>query len=363
MLASTAGVPWIKLCVEYAALAKALCLVKVGYIQMNTALFRPAPYFRTKGAYSTANAGTLSRRPALNVIVMWCALAAAACGKSTTPNHAIADSIEQGKVGEAYGHAVAALPDWNGNWLMTGGQTERARGMFDADHVYEPPDPAGPHGGFDFGPRAGSYDIGIPYNPEYKKKYEEIIKGELEGRDPDPVGGCMQPHGMPRQMAGIPFGPEVLMAPDMVLMSWPYLGAQRRIYTDGRPHPDPAKFAANYLGHSIGHWEGDTLLVDTVGILPGMYDQSGAPFSEKIHVTERIRLVDKDLLEDEMTIEDPVMLTGPWHVTRRYKRSNPRYANFSVEYCGPGAAVDLSKGYQEVVLPSEMEKKRNSSKP
>jgi hypothetical protein len=287
-------------------------------------------------------------------------LAVTACSRTQTPPSAAAsfDDTTSPKVGEPYGHAIASLPDWNGNWLMTGGQTERARVMFDADNVYEPPDPGGPHGGFDFGPTTGSYDTAIPYNAEYKKQYEEIVKKELAGMNPDPVGGCMQPHGMPRQMAGIPFGPEVLVTPDMVLMSWPYLGAQRRIYTDKRSHPDPTKFAANYMGHSIGHWEGDTLVVDTVDMLPGMYDQSGAPFSDKTHVTERIHLESKDVLEDQITIDDPVMLTKPWHVTRRYRRANPRYPNFSLEYCPPGAAVDLSKGYQEVVLPSEQAKKR-----
>jgi hypothetical protein len=304
--------------------------------------------------------GGLTPRVSSTVVIM-ALLALTGCGHSSLPSPKATEPSAP-TVGDQYGRAVAALPDWNGNWLMTGGQTERARVMFDADHVYEPPDPAGPHGGFDFGPRTGSYDTDIPYNDEYKKKYVDLIKEELAGKAPDPVGGCMQPHGMPRQMAGIPFGPEVMMAPDMVLMSWPYLGAQRRIYTDGRPHPDPAKFAANYMGHSIGHWQGDTLVVDTVGMLPGMYDQSGAPFSDKLHLTERIRMVDKDTLEDQMTIEDPVTLTGPWVVTRRYHRANPRYPNFSLEYCPPGAAVDLSSGYQEVVLPSEMEAKKKSAK-
>jgi len=290
-------------------------------------------------------------------------LAIGGCGKSSrAPGDVAGDTLTPNAVGEAYGHAVAKLPDWNGNWLMTGGKTERARVMFDADHVFEPPDPGGPHGGFDFGPTTGSYDTDIPYNAEYKKKYEEIVQQELDGMNPDPVGGCMQPHGMPRQMAGIPFGPEVQMTPAMVLMSWPFLGAQRRIYIDGRPHPDPNKFAANYMGHSVGQWQGDTLVVDTVEMLPGMYDQSGAPFSDKVHLTERIRLVDENLLEDQMTIEDPVTLTHPWHVTRRYRRANPRYPNFSLEYCPPGTAVDMSKGYQEVVLPSEQGKKK-SSKP
>jgi len=267
------------------------------------------------------------------------------------------------KIGETYGKAIASLPDWNGYWLMTGGHTERARVMFDADNVYEPEDPAGEIGGLDFGPRTGTYNTKIPYKPEYKKQYEELVQMALEGKNVDPVGACMQPHGMPRQMGGIPAAPEILITPEMVLMSWSPMGAQRRIYTDGRPHPAPGIIPPEYMGHSIGHWEGDTLVVDTVNILAGMYDQSGAPFSDQIHLTERIRLVEKDLLENQMTIEDPVMLERPWQVTRKYRRANPRYPNFFLEYCPPGTAVDMSKGYQEVVLPSELEQRQKAAKP
>jgi hypothetical protein len=257
-------------------------------------------------------------------------------------------------------HASASLPDWNGDWLMTGGTTHAERLLFDPEHVYIPRDPGG---GADFGALAGSYDTAIPYKPEYQKQYQEVIKKTEDGMDPDPLGGCMQPHGMPRQMGGIPMAPEILVTPSMVLMSWTFMGAQRRIYTDGRGHPDPAKFPPNYMGHSIGHWEGDTLVVDTGGMVAGIYDMSGAPFSDQVHVTERIRLVNKNTLEDRMIIGDPVMLTKPWQVTRRYIRTNTRFPDVQLEYCPPGTAVDFSKGYQELVLPSEQEAKQKAPEP
>jgi len=258
-------------------------------------------------------------------------------------------------VGSAYGDAVAKLPDWNGRWLMTGGTSHTDRLMFDPEHVYAPPDPAGETGGLDFGPLSGTRLTDIPYNDEYKKKYADIIANIMAGRNPDPVGNCQRPHGMPRQMGGIPSGPEVIMTPGFVLMSWEPMGAQRRIYFDGRPHPED--HAADYMGSSIGKWDGDTLVVDTVGMVGGIYDQSGAPFSDKVHLTERIRLISKDVLEDEMTIEDPVTLTRPWKVTRRYQRSKPRYPTLLPYYCPPGTAVDYVDGYQKVVLPSERGKK------
>ncbi|MGE0115070.1 MAG: hypothetical protein AB7T07_09345 [Steroidobacteraceae bacterium] len=306
------------------------------------------------------NFGKLTLSRLLTLVLVSSTVAFSAHGKVAAKE--AKSSFMSPKIGSEYGRAIAFLPDWNGYWLMTGGPSERARVMFDPDNVYEPPDPAGEIGGLDFGPRAGTYDTNIPYKPEYKKQYKELVQMALEGKSVDPLGACTQPHGMPRQMSGIPMAPEILITPNMVLMSWSYLGAQRRIYTDGRPHPEVGTIPAEYMGHSIGHWAGDTLVVDTVNMLAGMYDMSGAPFSDQIHVVERIRLVEKDLLENQITIEDPVMLERPWHVVRKYRRANPRYPNFVLEYCLPGTAVDMSKGYQEVVLPSELEKQR-ASKP
>ncbi|MGE0115064.1 MAG: hypothetical protein AB7T07_09315 [Steroidobacteraceae bacterium] len=266
-------------------------------------------------------------------------------------------------IGLEYGKTISVLPDWNGYWLMAGDKTGWAYIMFDSDNVYEPPDPAGEIGGVDFGPRPGTYNTKIPYKPEYKKLYEDRIQMAMQGRSVDPVGGCMQPHGMPRQMSGIPLAPEILITPAMVLMSWTHMGAQRRIYTDGRSHPASGEIAPDFMGHSVGHWEGDTLVIDTVNILAGIYDQSGAPFSDQVHVMERIRLVKKDTLENQITVEDPIMLEHPWQVTKHYLRAEPRYQDFVQAYCPPGTAVDMSKGYQELVLPSELEQKKQMLEP
>jgi hypothetical protein len=286
-------------------------------------------------------------------------VALSACGVSDSKRGATNSSFTSPRIGDDYARAVASLPDWNGNWIMTGGRNDRVRIMFDPENVSAPDDPG--HG-LDFGVLPGSYDTLVPYKPEFKKLYAERIQMALDGKSPDPLGACMQPHGMPRQMSGIPIGPEIHVTPSMVLINWTYLGAQRRIYIDGRQHPEPGVLPKDYMGHSIGRWDGDTLIVDTVNILAGIYDMSGAPFSEQIHVTERIRLVEKNLLEDALTVEDPVMLERPWQVTRHYKRAEPRYPNLVLEYCEQGAAVDFSKGYQELVLPSEVEQRSQAIK-
>lgn len=253
----------------------------------------------------------------------------------------------------------ATLPDWNGLWDMAGkpGRSHSDALMFDEDHVVQPPDPGGSGGGFDFGPTPGAYDASVPYKPEYWAKYRAILARNMAGMITDPVGNCMQPHGMPRQMSAIPFGPYIVVRPDMVMMHWKWLGATRFIFTDGRPHPPADQLMPSFMGHSIGHWEGDTLVVDTVGLYPQQYDQSGAPFSGQIHVVERIRLVSPNTLRNEITVYDPVMLTGPWRVVRDYTRNLSPHLDLQDEYCPPGGnTTDYSKGYQDEVLPMDRDK-------
>jgi hypothetical protein len=96
----------------------------------------------------------------------------------------------------------------------------------------------------------------------------------------------------------------------------------RHIYTDGRPHPPEDVLWPTRMGDSIGRWEGDTLVVDTVARLAGPigYVAPMARLSEQARFTERIRMVSPNQLVDEMIIEDPVAFTRPWRVTLRYRR-------------------------------------------
>jgi hypothetical protein len=88
----------------------------------------------------------------------------------------------------------------------------------------------------------------------------------------------------------------------------------RQIFTDGRPHPkDPNP---SWLGDSIGHWEDDTLVIDTIA-QNGLtwIDAAGIPASDQLHVAERIRRPDLGHLEIEHIIEDPKTFTRPWKFT------------------------------------------------
>jgi hypothetical protein len=100
------------------------------------------------------------------------------------------------------------------------------------------------------------------------------------------------------------------------------IGGVRRIPTDGTKHPTPIDdIDPTYMGDSVGQWDGDTLVVDTVGLRGDtVFDASGAMHSDKMHIVERIRLISSDKLEDHMTIDDSEAFTKPWEVTHIYDR-------------------------------------------
>jgi hypothetical protein len=149
--------------------------------------------------------------------------------------------------------------------------------------------------------------IDVPFQPWAKKVYEERIANiQLE----DPEARCLPP-GIPRLMA-TPFPFQIYQQPDRVLFV--FEGGThiwRVVYTDGRQHPkDPNP---TYLGDSVGHWEGDTLVVDVVGFNDRTWlDQDGHPHTEALHVIERYTRVNENTLHYEVTIDDPMAYTKPW---------------------------------------------------
>jgi hypothetical protein len=126
----------------------------------------------------------------------------------------------------------------------------------------------------------------------------------------DPILQCFPP-GVPRAylIRGEPI--ELVQIPGRVLMMFEYDHFIRNIFTDGRGHPkDPNP---SWMGDAIGKWDGDTLVVDTVGFNDKTWlDNDGHPHSEDLHVVERIRRVNHDTLTIDTTIEDPKAYTKPW---------------------------------------------------
>lgn len=100
-----------------------------------------------------------------------------------------------------------------------------------------------------------------------------------------------------------------------IMMDEDYLSV-RHIYMDGRDHGDPD---LSYYGHSVGHWEGDTLVVDTVAFLPEVTITPHLPGEGATHSIERFRLTAPDTLEQQVTIINPKLLTAPWTFTNKFK--------------------------------------------
>jgi hypothetical protein len=126
----------------------------------------------------------------------------------------------------------------------------------------------------------------------------------------DPVLKLCLPPGTPRIYLQ-PFPFQIVMTPKGMLMIFEYDHTVRQIFTDGRPHPEDV--TPTYMGHSIGKWDGDTLVVDTIGFNEKTWlDRDGHPHSDQLHVTERFRRVDADNIQDDITMEDPKALAKPW---------------------------------------------------
>jgi len=155
--------------------------------------------------------------------------------------------------------------------------------------------------------------------PAYAAKLKAYQDEQKAGKHQDnPSANCVPP-GMPEVM-GQPYPMEIFVKPGQVAIQLEAYQQIRHIYTDGRGHPDDPDLTFN--GHSIGHWEGDTLVVDTVGFSTDtpLGLSYGMRHSDKMHIVERMHLTDPDTLQIVTTIDDPQALTQPWSSTRTFKR-------------------------------------------
>lgn len=138
----------------------------------------------------------------------------------------------------------------------------------------------------------------------------------------DPAYSCL-PNGVPRVYAAVQAAMQIVELPGRVIVF--YGRNLRQIYTDGRPHP--ADHRPLWMGHSIGKWDGDTFVVDTVDISDiNWLDRMGHPHSDKLHLIERFRRVDDKTMQLNLTIDDPIAYTKTWDATQRTfrLRSNAR---------------------------------------
>jgi hypothetical protein len=147
----------------------------------------------------------------------------------------------------------------------------------------------------------------IPYLPEAAAKKKANFENRLTA---DPEIKCYLP-GVPRATY-MPYPFQIVQTPKYILMAYEYAGATRTIHMDKVP-PDPVD---SWMGHSVGHWEGDTLVVDVTGVNDQTwFDRAGNFHSDALHVVERYTPLSADALAYEATIEDPKVFSRPWKMT------------------------------------------------
>ena len=132
----------------------------------------------------------------------------------------------------------------------------------------------------------------------------------------DMVYKCFPP-GMPYIYLQL-FPMQIVQTPKEVIELFEYDHTVRHIFIDGRNHP--AHVTSSYNGHSIGHWEGDTLVVDTIGLNGKMWlDRLGHPDSDQMHIIERIHRLDDKTLQVDFTFDDPKSYVKPWTALMRFR--------------------------------------------
>ena len=196
-------------------------------------------------------------------------------------------------------------------------------GMWNPEYAYfgpplpgAAPPPGRPPGGGP--PGAGAFPPGPPPGPQltapYAKRYAEWKrKFDTDGsQEPDSVTRCLA-FGMAR-FGTMPV--EIIQSPGQITMILGVLHDVRRIYLDGIGHTVGADPSFN--GDSVGHWEGDTLVVETNNIRAGTMDRNGVPYSDKMTAVERFRRVSPTRLEVETTLTDPEAFVTPFTTKRAY---------------------------------------------
>jgi len=145
----------------------------------------------------------------------------------------------------------------------------------------------------------------LPIRPEYKK-----IMESRQAKD-DPEANCL-PTGVPRRD---PYPWRILQTPTHTFLLFEgNIHSYRQVFMDGRKHP--ADLDPTWYGHSVGHWEGDTLVVDTVGFNDRFwFDFQGTPHTDKLHTIERYTRTNLGTLVIETTIDDPGAYTKPFKIS------------------------------------------------
>jgi hypothetical protein len=200
-----------------------------------------------------------------------------------------------------------------------------------------------------------------PFKPEWRARYEDEAaraedQGNMQSANPLVDSNTVYCHaGMPRLVA-TPFDYNFVPTRDLtfIIVGGPG-GEPRFIYTDGRSFPADDEMWPKFWGWSIGKWEGDTLVIETRGVKPGLWlDPTPMKLSDQAIVYERIHRVDPRTMEDRVRIVDPLAFTAPWEFVRHYEKIPPGEWADEHEICGgPEDRNPIVNGRVTVVLPKQ----------
>jgi hypothetical protein len=167
----------------------------------------------------------------------------------------------------------------------------------------------------------------IPYLPGALAKKKANFEHRLTE---DPEIKCYMP-GVPRATY-MPFPFQIVQTPDFILMAYEFASASRTVYMKNPP-PSPAD---SWMGHSVGHWEGDTLDINVDSLNDQTwFDRAGDYHSDALKVVERYSPITADALRYEATIEDPQVFSRPWKISMPLYRHLEKNAQLVEFKCVP----------------------------
>lgn len=238
--------------------------------------------------------------------------------------------------------AKAGTPDISGLWMPVGSSVDPLVNSTGADN----PDT-------NVGPPFGSLpELKGVYLDSYKKRTAALAATGSEFKTSCKV------LGMPTNMVG-PYAVEIMQTPTQVNWAQEFLRETRRIYLDGRAHPNPEEAPPTFEGHSVAHWEGKVLVVETANIRQettlGEYGHADDALGHgpRMVIKERIFINDQGLLQVDGRVEDPDALVKPWQWKSLTFRRAPKGVEFMEFVCedNNNESIDAATGAEVTTIP------------
>jgi len=211
--------------------------------------------------------------------------------------------------------------------------------------------------------KRGANSKPAPYTPAGQAAFKLNKPGTSSSGTNDPWMVC-DPFGFPRSLTQEINGMTFSQTPDRIIISYSYNRTARIVWMDGRALPKnvgvPNGPKSRYYGYSVGHWDGNTLVIETNGLVDNTWlDQPGHPHSADMRVEERYIRTSFNVLEATVTIDDPKYYTKPWLLQDKkiFRWIAPKYAAFGItgeydeQFCVPSEMIEYNKAIRDAADP------------